>query len=131
MHHARIGHESWRGIEFHLESTPFNWSYPPRSTDFVQITSASGYVTLVIDDGEVEDDDDVVGGKDNYGSNKRPLHQQTIYDDMGIFSIAPKSATDAAGASILSAILTGKHWMLVDVRDAEVTRDPEPFCGIY
>lgn len=58
------------------------------------------------------------------------LQSQAINDDMLIFGIAPKSVTDAAdaaGSSILSAILAGKQRMLVDVRDAELTRDPQLF----
>ena len=54
----------------------------------------------------------------------------TMTDDIEIFGIAPKSVTDAAdaaGSSILSAMLAGKHRMLVDVRDAELTRDPKLF----
>ena len=54
--------------------------------------------------------------------------QMTFNDDLEIFGITPKSVTDAAdtaGASMLSAILAGKHRMLVDVRDAELTRDPK------
>ena len=50
------------------------------------------------------------------------------YFDDEIFGTAPSSITDAAdsaGASILAAILGGKHRMLVDVRDAELSRDPE------
>ncbi|KAL7533062.1 hypothetical protein ACHAWF_004323 [Thalassiosira exigua] len=79
---------------------------------------------VVVIDEEMEDD---IGGDDN-ASTKRPLQQKTIRDDMEIFGIAPTSVTDAAdaaGASILSAILAGKHRMLVDVRDAELTRDPK------
>jgi hypothetical protein len=52
-------------------------------------------------------------------------------DDMEIFGIAPTTVTDAAdaaGSSILSAILAGKQRMLVDVRDAELTRDPALFA---
>jgi len=81
------------------------------------------------EEGESEGDDDDVGGKDTE-SNKRPLQQHTIHDDMEIFGSAPRSVTDAAdaaGASILSAILAGKHRMLVDIRDAELTRDPKLF----
>lgn len=55
----------------------------------------------------------------------------SINDDMpNIFGIAPTSVTDAAdaaGSSILSAILAGKQRMLVDVRDAELTSDPKLF----
>jgi len=81
-----------------------------------------------------EDDDDVtvkrpdtLSTSSNISSDQVPF--QTI-DDMEIFGIAPKSVTDAAdaaGSSILSAILAGKHRMLVDVRDAELTRDPKLF----
>eukprot|EP00804_Cyclotella_cryptica_P010281 CCRYP_012222-RA/>CCRYP_012222-RA protein AED:0.00 eAED:0.00 QI:249/-1/1/1/-1/1/1/667/654 len=57
--------------------------------------------------------------------------QKTLFeDDMEIFGAAPTTVTDAAdaaGASILSAILAGKRRMLVDVRDAELTRDPALF----
>jgi len=49
-------------------------------------------------------------------------------DEAEIFGTAPASVTDAAdaaGASILAAILGGKQRMLVDVRDAELSRDPD------
>ena len=75
---------------------------------------------VVIDDDE---DDDRARTKPS-----QPLTKQTFHYDMEIFGIAPKSVTDAAdtaGASMLSAILAGKHRMLVDVRDAELTRDPK------
>ena len=58
------------------------------------------------------------------------IQSQAINDDMLIFGIAPKSVTDAAdaaGSSILAAILAGKQRMMVDVRDAELTRDPQLF----
>lgn len=48
------------------------------------------------------------------------------FDDTEIFGTAPSSVTDAAdtaGASILAALLGGKQRMLVDVRDAELSRD--------
>jgi len=50
------------------------------------------------------------------------------YDDALIFGTAPSSvidAADGAGAAILAAMLGGKQRMLVDVRDAELSRDPE------
>lgn len=55
----------------------------------------------------------------------------SVRDDDSIFGAAPRTVTDAAdaaGASVLSAILAGKHRMLVDVRDAELARDPELFA---
>ena len=87
------------------------------------------------DDDEVDDDDDE---NDTTPPTKRisptttvvqqKQKQITFNDDLEIFGITPKSVTDAAdtaGASMLSAILAGKHRMLVDVRDAELTRDPK------
>lgn len=50
------------------------------------------------------------------------------YEDEEIFGSAPSSvidAADAAGAAILAALLAGKQRMLVDVRDAELSRDPD------
>jgi hypothetical protein len=50
------------------------------------------------------------------------------FDDSVIFGTAPASvinAADAAGAAILAAMLGGKQRMLVDVRDAELSTDPE------
>ena len=50
------------------------------------------------------------------------------FDDNEIFGRAPSSvidAADAAGAAILAGMLGGKQRMLVDVRDAELSRDPE------
>lgn len=68
------------------------------------------------DSDEDEDDDD-----------EEPIIFET-YDDTEIFGSAPSSiidAADAAGASILAGMLGGKQRMLVDVRDAELSRDPE------
>lgn len=50
------------------------------------------------------------------------------YEEEEIFGSAPSSvidAADAAGAAILAALLAGKQRMLVDVRDAELSRDPD------
>ena len=50
------------------------------------------------------------------------------FDDNEIFGHAPSSvidAADAAGAAILACMLGGKQRMLVDVRDAELSRDPD------
>ena len=63
--------------------------------------------------------------------NKRLRETPTVTDPLeidGIFSSAPSSvmdAADAAGASILAGLLGGKQRMLVDVRDAELSFDPE------
>lgn len=50
------------------------------------------------------------------------------YDDALVFGTAPSSvidAADGAGAAILAAMLGGKQRMLIDVRDAELSTDPE------
>jgi hypothetical protein len=50
------------------------------------------------------------------------------FDESIIFGTAPSSvidAADGAGAAILAAMLGGKQRMLVDVRDAELSSDPE------
>lgn len=68
------------------------------------------------DSDEDEDDED-----------EEPMIFET-YDDTEIFGSAPSSiidAADAAGAAILAGMLGGKQRMLVDVRDAELSRDPE------
>mmetsp|Transcript_9788 Transcript_9788/g.18402 ORF Transcript_9788/g.18402 Transcript_9788/m.18402 type:complete len:581 (-) Transcript_9788:87-1829(-) len=59
---------------------------------------------------------------------KTGIKAYEAFDDSEIFGTAPSSVTDAAdaaGASILAALLGGKQRMLVDVRDAELTRDPD------
>ena len=63
--------------------------------------------------------------------NKLETSLETViesYDDALIFGTAPNSvidAADGAGAAILAAMLGGKQRMLVDVRDAELSSDPE------
>jgi hypothetical protein len=52
------------------------------------------------------------------------------WEDSRIFGQAPSSileAADAAGSAILAGILGGQLRMLVDVRDAELSSDPETF----
>eukprot|EP00547_Thalassionema_nitzschioides_P005363 CAMPEP_0194199856 /NCGR_PEP_ID=MMETSP0156-20130528/711_1 /TAXON_ID=33649 /ORGANISM="Thalassionema nitzschioides, Strain L26-B" /LENGTH=542 /DNA_ID=CAMNT_0038924799 /DNA_START=236 /DNA_END=1864 /DNA_ORIENTATION=+ len=52
------------------------------------------------------------------------------FEDMEIFGQAPSSvidAADAAGAAILAGMLGGQQRMLVDVRDAELSSDPDTF----
>ena len=54
--------------------------------------------------------------------------QYEYFDDTEIFGEAPASVTDAAdaaGAAILAGLLGGKQRMLVDVRDSELSSDPE------
>lgn len=67
---------------------------------------------------------------DKSKSSKELIPGKTFeyFDDNEIFGTAPASvidAADAAGASILACVLGGKQRMLVDVRDAELSRDPE------
>lgn len=66
--------------------------------------------------------------KDSQKVMRRPQEDFEYFDDEEIFGSAPSSVTDAAdaaGSSILAALLAGKQRMLVDVRDAELTRDPD------
>ena len=56
------------------------------------------------------------------------IERTVEYYDTEIFgSSAPKSVIDAdgAGGAILARLLGGKQRMLVDVRDAELSRDQE------
>eukprot|EP00550_Attheya_septentrionalis_P012593 CAMPEP_0198304604 /NCGR_PEP_ID=MMETSP1449-20131203/57487_1 /TAXON_ID=420275 /ORGANISM="Attheya septentrionalis, Strain CCMP2084" /LENGTH=632 /DNA_ID=CAMNT_0044007131 /DNA_START=320 /DNA_END=2215 /DNA_ORIENTATION=- len=75
------------------------------------------------------DDDTQKSKKDGeQESSKMGDTKFEYFDDEEIFGSAPTSvidAADAAGAAILAAMLGGKQRMLVDVRDAELTRDPE------
>ena len=60
------------------------------------------------------------------GTPTKPISE--ALDDSLIFGSAPSSvidAADAAGASILAAMLGGKQRMLVDVRDAELSSNAE------
>lgn len=108
--------------------------------DVDDLSRAAGVVSKVIDvlrkaGMQIDDEDQAVVIEDDEDDDEvrttptqRPVKQKTVHYDMEIFGIAPKSVTDAAdtaGASMLSAILAGKHRMLVDVRDAELTRDPK------
>ena len=59
---------------------------------------------------------------------QQPTRTVEALDDPGIFETAPSQiidAADTAGASILAAMLGGKQRMLVDVRDAELSTNPE------
>ena len=62
-------------------------------------------------------------------SSKRDYNRMVeAFDDALIFGTAPTSvleAADSAGAAILAAMLGGKQRMLVDVRDAELSGEPE------
>jgi hypothetical protein len=71
-------------------------------------------------------DDDVVTTKNKLEASLGKVIES--YDDAMIFGTAPTSvidAADGAGAAILAAMLGGKQRMLVDVRDAELSNDPE------
>jgi hypothetical protein len=66
--------------------------------------------------------------KESKNKGQGPAKIVESYDDEIIFGSAPSSvidAADAAGAAILAAMLGGKQRMLVDVRDAELSSDPE------
>mmetsp|Transcript_42187 Transcript_42187/g.101484 ORF Transcript_42187/g.101484 Transcript_42187/m.101484 type:complete len:788 (+) Transcript_42187:210-2573(+) len=64
-------------------------------------------------------------GKQTNSSNQKVIES---FDDAMIFGRAPSSvidAADAAGTAILAGMLGGKQRMLIDVRDAELSSDPE------
>jgi len=68
-------------------------------------------------DNDDSDDEDDEGEK-----------EYEYFEETEIFGEAPASvidAADAAGAAILAGLLGGKQRMLVDVRDSELSRDPE------
>eukprot|EP00569_Conticribra_weissflogii_P002124 CAMPEP_0171345436 /NCGR_PEP_ID=MMETSP0878-20121228/21569_1 /TAXON_ID=67004 /ORGANISM="Thalassiosira weissflogii, Strain CCMP1336" /LENGTH=856 /DNA_ID=CAMNT_0011848839 /DNA_START=45 /DNA_END=2615 /DNA_ORIENTATION=+ len=111
---------------------------------FANVVNMLREAGLTIDEVELKEDGDVggypeaIGGATDSLRRKSSLpdeggskiQQRAISDDAEIFGKAPTSvidAADAAGSSILSAILAGKHRMLVDVRDAELSRDPSLF----
>ena len=74
---------------------------------------------------EIKGDDTVPTKNKIEGSLEKVIES---YDDALIFGMAPTSvidAADGAGAAILAAMLGGKQRMLVDVRDAELSNDPE------
>lgn len=67
-------------------------------------------------------------GDEGEAAEEDPQINYEYFDDTEIFGRAPSSvidAADAAGAAILAGMLGGKQRMLVDVRDAELSRDPE------
>eukprot|EP00586_Coscinodiscus_wailesii_P007419 CAMPEP_0172491634 /NCGR_PEP_ID=MMETSP1066-20121228/22520_1 /TAXON_ID=671091 /ORGANISM="Coscinodiscus wailesii, Strain CCMP2513" /LENGTH=520 /DNA_ID=CAMNT_0013260793 /DNA_START=825 /DNA_END=2386 /DNA_ORIENTATION=+ len=66
------------------------------------------------------------GEETDEGEDKKEVVEFEDFDGSEIFGTAPTSvidAADAAGAAILAAVLGGKLRMLVDVRDAELSRD--------
>jgi len=68
-------------------------------------------------------DKEIEGNKDNKSSG-----YLMPYEESEIFGSAPSSvidAADSAGSAILAAMLAGKGRMLVDVRDAELSKDPD------
>jgi hypothetical protein len=74
---------------------------------------------------KISDSDPAAGRKEGIQQTNRVVES---FDDSMIFGVAPASvndAADAAGAAILAAMLAGKQRMLVDVRDAELSSDPE------
>jgi hypothetical protein len=76
---------------------------------------------------ESGDDESVLGGT---RQSQEPSFARMVeaFDDASIFGTAPASvldAADSAGAAILAAMLGGKQRMLVDVRDAELSLEPD------
>jgi hypothetical protein len=95
---------------------------------------------LDTNDGEDDEDDDV--DKLKSGKNKEPMDSlgnissstaggtgaAVVSEYKDIFGTAPASvieAADAAGIAILAGMLGGKQRLLVDVRDADLSRNPE------
>lgn len=84
-------------------------------------------------EGDSKDAEEKTTRMDSEGNPKSTGNEQSSrvvesFDDSMIFGTAPSSvndAADAAGAAILAAMLGGKQRMLVDVRDAELSSDPE------
>lgn len=78
---------------------------------------------------EDEDEEEEYYLVDDVDSDSSPmLYEYEYFDDEEIFGSAPSSvieAADSAGAAILAAMLAGQRRMLVDVRDAELTNNPE------
>jgi hypothetical protein len=75
---------------------------------------------------EESGDDETGGTKQSRGPKFARMVE--AFDDASIFGTAPASvldAADSAGAAILAAMLGGKQRMLVDVRDAELSLEPE------
>jgi Domain of unknown function (DUF1995) len=83
------------------------------------------------DDDDDDDDDDDVDMDMDLDDTETSDDAKIIYeyfDDAEIFGEAPSSVTDAAdnaGAAILAGVLGGKQRMLVDVRDSELSGDPD------
>ena len=102
----------------------------------VELLRAAGLQTT-------DEDDDVIASRTaSSGASKKPDFSEAksqgssaagntvveSFDDEVIFGTAPVDvieAADVAGASILAGILGGKQRMLVDVRDADLSSDPE------
>jgi hypothetical protein len=99
--------------------------------DLTETTNTFGRVVQMLREAGLQKDglqsDDESGGTKQ---SQEPSFARMVeaFDDASIFGTAPASvldAADSAGAAILSAMLGGKQRMLVDVRDAELSREPE------
>lgn len=80
------------------------------------------------DDNDDDDDEEYYLVNDVDSDTSPMLYEYEYFDDDEIFGSAPSSvieAADSAGAAILAAMLAGQRRMLVDVRDAELTNNPE------
>lgn len=85
---------------------------------------------ILEDEAEQEDRQEKIEASSEHLKKTPKIIQPTVeyFDDSEIFGRAPSSvidAADSAGAAILAGMLGGKQRMLVDVRDAELSRDPE------
>ena len=85
---------------------------------------------ILEDEAEQDDRQEKIEASTEHLKKTPKIIQPTVeyFDDSEIFGRAPSSvidAADSAGAAILAGMLGGKQRMLVDVRDAELSRDPE------
>jgi Domain of unknown function (DUF1995) len=104
------------------------------TTNFDHVDQNEGVQSDDEDDDEVDDDEaemdedeeDILDDDENINDDAKIIYE--YFDDAEIFGEVPSSVTDAAdhaGAAILAGVLGGKQRMLVDVRDSELSGDPD------
>eukprot|EP00534_Pseudo-nitzschia_fraudulenta_P007251 CAMPEP_0201191482 /NCGR_PEP_ID=MMETSP0851-20130426/142474_1 /ASSEMBLY_ACC=CAM_ASM_000631 /TAXON_ID=183588 /ORGANISM="Pseudo-nitzschia fraudulenta, Strain WWA7" /LENGTH=539 /DNA_ID=CAMNT_0047477625 /DNA_START=454 /DNA_END=2073 /DNA_ORIENTATION=+ len=100
----------------------------------LQLLREAGLDAESLDSDTIDSEDEPEIKREDYSSSTGNKLEASLgkviesYDDALIFGTAPTSvidAADGAGAAILAAMLGGKQRMLVDVRDAELSSDPE------
>lgn len=102
----------------------------------VELLRQAGLTTPALDGNEIKGNNEDDSNQQNVEENTKISKNESsdskrsyeYFDDTEIFGLAPSSvidAADTAGAAILAAMLGGKLRMLVDVRDAELSRDSD------